>query len=129
MVPNGAVFPHPTYVTTLSDLRSLVCTTIIVLMDQDWGEIVLNSTKTGRPAPSLIETEIDGDVTLYHPPTEQVTVLNGTASDVWRLCDGELTVEEITELLARSYGVSIETIQREVTETIRQFQEADLLST
>lgn len=92
------------------------------------GETALNIAKTGRPAPSLIETEIDGDISLYHPPTEQVTVLNGTASDVWRLCDGERTVDEIAELLGRAYGVEPDSIVADITETIRQFQRSDLLA-
>jgi hypothetical protein len=35
-----------------------------------------------------------------------VLVLNQPAGDVWRLMDGELTVEQITALVARAYGRS-----------------------
>lgn len=86
-----------------------------------------NAQRVRRPSPKLVETEIDGDISLYHPPTEQVTVLNGTASDVWRLCDGDLTVEEIAELLATAYGVDSATIAEQVEDAIRQFEKANLL--
>lgn len=86
-----------------------------------------NAQRVRRPSPKLVETEIDGDISLYHPPTEQVTVLNGTASDVWRLCDGDLTVDEITELLARAYGVDSAAIAEHVEDAIRQFEKANLL--
>lgn len=88
----------------------------------------MNIAKIGRHAPSLIETEIDGDISLYHPPTEQVTVLNGTASDVWRLCDGERTIDDIADLLGRAYGVEPDSIVADITETIRQFQKSELLA-
>lgn len=88
----------------------------------------MDIAKIGRHAPSLIETEIDGDISLYHPPTEQVTVLNGTASDVWRLCDGERTIDDIADLLGRAYGVEPDSIVADITETIRQFQKAELLA-
>jgi hypothetical protein len=82
---------------------------------------------TGRPSSQLIESEIDGDISLYHPRTEQVVVLNGTASDVWRLCDGERSVEEVAALLASSYGLAdAEGIIPEVSNTISQFAESGL---
>lgn len=86
-----------------------------------------NAQRVRRPAPKLVETEIDGDISLYHPPTEQVTVLNGTASDVWRLCDGELTIEEITELLALAYSADPAAIGPQVEDAIRMFEKANLL--
>lgn len=86
-----------------------------------------NAQRVRRPAPKLVETEIDGDISLYHPPTEQVTVLNGTASDVWRLCDGELTIEEITELLALAYSADPAAIAPQVEDAIRMFEKANLL--
>ena len=82
---------------------------------------------TGRPSSQLIESEIDGDISLYHPRTEQVVVLNGTASDVWRLCDGERSVEEVAALLASSYGLDEpDAILPDVVKTLSQFAESGL---
>lgn len=93
-----------------------------------WGGD-LDDSKVGPPAPNVLETELDGEVSLYNPTREEVTVLNGTASDVWYLCDGTLKTEEIVELLAKSYSVPLEKIRREVQQTIVTLRKAGLLET
>jgi hypothetical protein len=85
------------------------------------------ASRVGPPAPHVIETEIDGDISLYDPSTEQVTVLNGTASDVWALCDGEHSVVDIKRLLASSYGTTDSEIAEDVERTVESFQKAGLL--
>ena len=82
--------------------------------------------KIGPAATHILETEIDGDISLYDPHTEQVTVLNGTASDVWRVCDGEHGPVEIVEMLARAYGVDSAAIHDDVIAAIASFEEAGL---
>lgn len=84
--------------------------------------------KVGPPVPQILETEVDGEISLYEPSKESVTILNGTASDVWTLCDGEHSVEEIVSLLASSYGVDAHQIRDEVTRAIDEFIETGLLS-
>ncbi len=82
----------------------------------DFGDRVV-----GPPLPHIIETEVKGDISLYDPKHERVLVLNGPASDVWLLCDGEQTVAQIVELLAVAYGQRAESIRDDVEATIRQF--------
>jgi len=84
-------------------------------------------TRVGPPAPHILETEVEGEISLYDPRKENVTILNGTASDVWLLCDGTRSTDEIVELLASSYGVDAGQIKGEVTATIDQFVAAGLL--
>lgn len=91
------------------------------------GEILSEASKVGPPATHVIETEIEGDISLYDPSNEQVTVLNGTASDVWALCDGQHGVEDIKRLLAASYGTTESAISDDVERTIESFQKAGLL--
>lgn len=81
----------------------------------------------GSAKSHILETEIDAEISLYDPRTEQVTVLNGTASDVWRLVDGKRSVEEITELLSSAYQVSPNEIAADVTQTVGLFAEAGLI--
>ncbi|WP_158564246.1 PqqD family protein [Jiangella anatolica] len=64
------------------------------------------SRSAPAPAAAVREMDIDGEVTLFHEPTHTALVLNETAGDVWRLVDGERTVDEIVRLLASSYGAS-----------------------
>ena len=71
-----------------------------------------------RPAARIIEREIAGCLALFHPDTAEVLVLNETASDVWRLIDGELTLESIVLALARTYGVEAGAIRDDVGRTV-----------
>ena len=82
----------------------------------------------GPPPLHVIETEIRGDISLYDAQNERVLVLNGTASDVWRLCDGEQTADDIVQLLAKAYKVPAQQITLDVRRTIRQLIEEGFLT-
>ena len=76
----------------------------------------------------MVESEVDGRVSLYDPQSEEVLVLNESASDVWRLSDGSQTVDQMIALLAKAYGVEPVAIGDEVVETVRGFRERGLLA-
>ena len=82
----------------------------------------------GPPPPHVIETEVRGDISLYDAQNERVLVLNGTASDVWRLCDGDQTFDQIVSLLARAYGVDGSRIRPDVERTIKQLVDEGFLT-
>ncbi len=93
--------------------------------DAGHGEFVTGDKLVGPPLAHILETEVGGDISLYDPKHERVLVLNGSASDVWLLCDGEQTVDRIVELLATAYGRAQNEIRPDIEATIRQFiQEA-----
>lgn len=71
--------------------------------------------------------ELDGDISLYHPGTGQALVLNATASDIWRLLDGEHSVPRIVELLAGAYGTDPEAIRADVLRVIEDLTEHGFL--
>lgn len=83
--------------------------------------------RVGPPASEVLETDVDGEISLYNPANESVTILNGTASDVWVLCDGDHTVDEIKQLLAASYGTTPEAVSDDIDRTIDEFRTAGLL--
>ncbi|NED99624.1 PqqD family protein [Phytoactinopolyspora halotolerans] len=78
--------------------------------------------------PSVREMEIDGDITLFHAATQTALVLNGTASDVWRLIDGERTLEEIVAALDQAYDADPETVRAGVDSALTQLREHGLLA-
>lgn len=83
--------------------------------------------QVGPPRPNLLETELDGDISIYDPGSERVVILNETASDVWRLADGQHTINEIAELLAGAYGVDVHSISDEVGQAVESFVDAGLM--
>ena len=75
----------------------------------------------GPSAAGTTEVELDGRIHVYSPATQQLVALNDTASDVWRLCDGEHTAEDIVDLLSRSYDVDPDTIRADVGAALDEF--------
>ncbi len=88
---------------------------------------MLRDMPVGPPKSSVIETEVNEEISLYDPETDAVLVLNGTASDIWRLSDGEHTFPQIAELLASAYQVDVDDIEKDVENTVDQFMENGFL--
>ena len=64
---------------------------------------------------------IDGELLLFHPGDTKILYCNPSASLIWRLCDGQRTVEEITSLLLQAFPEAADTIPAEVEASLRQF--------
>ncbi len=62
--------------------------------------------------------EIDGELLLYSPELNRSIHMNSTASIIWRLCDGRMTVAELIELLASAFPESEDAIEQDVSDTI-----------
>lgn len=75
----------------------------------------------GPPIGAVREVEVDGCLTIYRRDLDRVLVLNATASDVWRLCDGTLDEPTIVGLLARAYAVDADTIVDDVRSAVQRF--------
>ena len=71
-----------------------------------------------RPSNTTIAAEVDGDLSLYEPSSETVAILNGTASDIWWLCDGVNTLADTIARLAKAYSVEEESIRPEVISVV-----------
>lgn len=81
----------------------------------------------GPPPAHIIESEIDGDISLYDPSRAEVLVLNSTASDIWRLSDGRFTMERLISVLANAYQMDSSSIRPEVEATIRDLVDRGFL--
>ncbi|HEX3002989.1 MAG TPA: PqqD family protein [Angustibacter sp.] len=82
----------------------------------------------GPRAEGVTELELDGQVCLYSPAGAQVLILNATASDVWHLADGQQTVDDIVQTLARAYRVTAAEVRDDVLQTLAQFQRAGVIA-
>jgi hypothetical protein len=80
----------------------------------------------GPPVTSVVETDIDGCVVLFHPETAEVVILNATASDVWRLSDGNNTLTEMIAILARAYHVDTKSIKDDVLSAVSLLEDYGL---
>jgi hypothetical protein len=85
------------------------------------------SSKFGPPYDYVLVEEIDEEMLLYNTEHGRFLSLNETGADVWRLADGESTVEEAIALLAAAYQTEPETIREDVEAVIAQLREQKLL--
>ena len=81
----------------------------------------------GPPQHAVTELEVDGRISVYSPSAQQLVALNETASDVWRLCDGDHDLQSIINLLATSYAVQPSVIAGDVKGTVDQLVALGLL--
>lgn len=80
-----------------------------------------------KPGAWVRELNIDGAVTLFNTQTQTALVLNDTASDVWRLLDGDHEVDDIVAELAEVYDADVGVVRAGVEDAIAQFHEYLLL--
>ncbi len=82
----------------------------------------------GPALPGVTEFEVDGRISVFSPRTQLVVMLNETASDVWRLSDGDHSPGEVIELLAAAYATTPDLVHDDIMRVIRQFVDAGLVS-
>jgi len=60
----------------------------------------------------------DGECLVYSAVRDEANALNRTATEVWQLCDGVLTVRGIAEVLGRRYLVDPDLLFDDVREVL-----------
>jgi len=70
----------------------------------------------------MIVEELDGDVIVYDTERNRAHALNRLAARIWKQCDGERTVSDLTSLLA------VETTADVVVNCLLQLERLHLLS-
>ena len=83
----------------------------------------------GRPMPAsdVVVEDLDDDVCLYRPDIDEVLVLNQSAGDVWRLADGEHSVDDIVERLAVAYRLPAHALYSDVERVLVDLAERGYL--
>ena len=79
-----------------------------------------------QPNPSVIETELPGELILLDPETEEMFSLNESGRAVWRAIPGR-TVEEVAELLSGEYAVEAAAAAADVRALVARLTGAGLL--
>jgi PqqD family protein of HPr-rel-A system len=54
-------------------------------------------------------------------------VVNESAAQIWELCDGQNTVDQIASAFAASYDVSVAIVQEDVRSILAKFRELRIL--
>jgi len=72
--------------------------------------------------------ELDNELLLYHPTKTTTVYMNETASIIWRLCDGERTINEIISLIKDSYPEAGSGVEQDVEATLKMFSDHGAIS-
>ena len=77
--------------------------------------------------PDYLVEQFDNEVVLFSLNGANVVALNQTAHLVWRLCHENLTVREMTRLLADAYPDQAEEIRADVLAALKTMAEHGII--
>jgi hypothetical protein len=82
----------------------------------------LNAKPKRKPEFSL--EAVGDDVLLYNPVDTKIISFNQTASLIWQLCGGQITVAEMVAGLKEAYPENADEIEADILATLQQFETA-----
>jgi len=71
--------------------------------------------------------DLDDEYLIYDRPNDRVHVLNGTARDIFLLCDGKNTAAQIVAKLVEKYGVDETTALEDTERTLGELADLGVL--
>ena len=80
-----------------------------------------------RVRADLAVVELDGEAVVYDERSSQLHLLNPTATLVFKLCDGSVTVKELAADMADVFSVPVQDVEREIRALLRGFRKTHLL--
>ena len=81
-----------------------------------------------RPTRTHHEKDLSGEYLFCDHGGAQVHVLNGTAREIYLLCDGSRTLDAIARSIAETYAVGEATSRTDVSAVISELVERGLLA-
>ncbi|MDW7990506.1 MAG: PqqD family protein [Archaeoglobaceae archaeon] len=82
--------------------------------------------KSKPKAVKVIEREEDGKLIIYYGHT--VYVMGNYAAEIWHMCDGKHSIEDLAEFVALKYGVSIERAIEEIKDFVNRLKMKGLIT-
>ena len=72
--------------------------------------------------------EIGDDIMLYDDVNEKIHVLNHSAYAIWKLCNGQNTLEDIHAQMSAQYPEASTNLSIDIQSTIRELKEKELFA-
>lgn len=79
------------------------------------------------PMGGLTGRDLGDEYLFYDHECDRVHVLNGTAREIFLLCDGSRSEEELVHRLVERFHVDETTARRDVSETVRRLIDLKVL--
>lgn len=78
-------------------------------------------------AEGAISSEIDGEAVILEIESGTIVHLNRLGSQIWRMLDAALDMEELCAALQRRYDVAAQTCRQDVSEFVEVMRERGLV--
>jgi len=75
----------------------------------------------------ILVEKIDEEIVIYDPQTHHIHHLNPMATIVWELCDVSQSPQDITREIADTLKADPSKVEKDVSETLDQFQKKGLV--
>lgn len=79
-------------------------------------------------ADDIVWREIGEEIAVIEEDGVSVHILNKTAANIWKMCNGDYEIDEITTALCERFDVSPEEARTDILDTIEQLGSIGLLS-
>lgn len=76
--------------------------------------------------PNLVIREAEGELLVLDRHQGKIHKFNHSAAVVLGCCDGHHTVDQIIDRVAATYGAAIETVRRDVADTVGEMSQLGL---
>jgi len=77
--------------------------------------------------PDLNVRQLDGETVALDRRNGLIHQFNQTASHIWELCDGKMSMKEIVENFSETFDVDSSVATKDVTAIVKQLKELNLL--
>lgn len=81
-----------------------------------------------RPAAGIVAEELDGEIVMVHPATQEFFVLNETASATWNVLLAEPSLTRACETIAATFDVPLAQVADDVGPLLERLIAAGLLT-
>ena len=79
------------------------------------------------PSKDVSLQRVGQEAILHDRRNGRAHVINETAAQIWELCDGQSTLDQIASALAASYDVPASVVQEDVQYILTKFRELGVL--
>ena len=89
------------------------------------GVLIMNP----QARPDLVIRVLGEETIVYDTRGQNLHILNPTAHEIWKLCDGSHSLEEISDALTQTFQIDDQSVDvaADVLETVNLFASKDLL--
>lgn len=80
-----------------------------------------------RPAAGLVTTELDGELLLLDPRTDGLHQLDRLGTVIWKVLDGEATVDDLVDDVAGVFGAPHDAVREDLSQLLVALRHGFLL--